>query len=98
MHEASILRTLGATRKELRRMQRIELVFIGAMSGLLAASGASFAGWVLAVRFLEFDWTFNPLVWVYGVAGGIFCACAGGWLGLRKVLNTPPVQSLRRLS
>lgn len=98
MHEASILRTLGATRKELRRMQRIELVFIGAMSGLLAASGASLAGWVLAVRFLEFDWTFNPLVWVYGVAGGIFCACAGGWLGLRKVLNTLPVQSLRRLS
>ncbi len=98
MHEASILRTLGATRKELRRMQRIELVFIGAMSGLLAATGASLAGWVLAVRFLELDWTFNPLVWVYGVAGGVVCACVGGWLGLRKVLNTPPVQSLRRLS
>lgn len=98
MHEASVLRTLGATRKELRRMQRIELVFIGAMSGLLAATGASIAGWMLAVRFLEFGWTFNPLVWVYGMAGGIICACAGGWLGLRKVLNTPPVQSLRQFS
>ena len=97
MYEASILRTLGATRKELRRMQRIELVFIGAMSGLLAATGASFAGWVLAVRFLEFDWTFNPLVWVYGMAGGVICACAGGWLGLRNVLNMPPVRSLRQL-
>lgn len=98
MHEASILRTLGATCKELQRMQRIELVFIGVMSGLLASTGASFAGWVLAVRFLEFEWTFNPLVWVYGAAGGIICACAGGWPGLRKVLNTPPVQSLRQLS
>ena len=97
MHEASVLRTLGATRLQLRRTQRVELVFIGSMAGLLSATGAELAGWMLAVRVFELEWAFSPAVWGYGFAGGIVCALAGGWLGLRKVLNTPPVQSLRSL-
>jgi putative ABC transport system permease protein len=34
-------------------------------------------------------------VWLAGVLVGAACATAGGWLGLRKVLNQPALQSLR---
>jgi len=38
---------------------------------------------------------FTPGVWLAGLAIGVVCALAGGWLGLRNVLRQPPLQSLR---
>jgi putative ABC transport system permease protein len=34
-------------------------------------------------------------VFVVGIAGGALCALAGGWMGLRGVLRTPPLATLR---
>ncbi|MFZ3003069.1 MAG: FtsX-like permease family protein [Undibacterium umbellatum] len=95
MREAALLRALGATRKQLSRAQWIEFLLIGGLSGVLAASGASAIGWALARFSFNFDWTFSPLVWLAGLIVGATCAVIGGWLGLRNVLNQPPLQSLR---
>ncbi len=40
MHEAGLLRALGATRAQLSRAQWLECLLVGACAGLLAASGA----------------------------------------------------------
>lgn len=93
--EAGLLRALGATRRQLSQAQLIEFLLVGALSGLLAASGAAAMGWGLANYVFKFDWTFNPAVWIAGLAAGAVCAIAGGWLGLRNVLNQPPLQTLR---
>ena len=95
MREAALLRALGATRAQLSQSQWIEFLLVGSLSGLLAATGASAIGWALAHYSFNFEWNFSPLVWVAGIAVGACCAIVGGWIGLRNVLNQPPLLSLR---
>ena len=93
--EAGLLRALGATRLQLARAQRIEFLFIGALAGALAATGAAAIGWSLARFVFEFEWHWQPQVWLIGILAGATCALFGGWLGLRGVLLQPPLQTLR---
>ncbi len=93
--EAGLLRALGATRKQLSQAQWIEFALVGGLAGMLAATGAAVVGWVLATYVFKFAWIFDPLVWLVGLAIGIACAFIGGWIGLRNVLNQPPLQTLR---
>jgi putative ABC transport system permease protein len=93
--ESGLLRALGATRRQLSQAQWIEFSLVGGLSGLLAASGAAALGWALATYQFKFAWSFNPGVWLAGLAVGVACAIGGGWLGLRNVLKQPPLQTLR---
>jgi putative ABC transport system permease protein len=93
--EAGLLRALGATRRQLAQAQLIEFTLVGALAGLLAASGAAALGWALATYQFKFEWIFEPTVWLAGLVVGALCAIAGGWLGLRGVLTRPPLESLR---
>jgi putative ABC transport system permease protein len=93
--ESGLLRALGATRRQLSQAQWIEFSLVGGLAGLLAASGAAALGWALATYQFKFAWTFSPGVWLAGLAVGVACAIAGGWLGLRDVLKQPPLQTLR---
>jgi len=95
VREAGLLRALGATRRELSRAQRIEVLLVGSVAGLLAASGAAAIGWALAHYVFNFEWTLSPLVWLAGMALGAACSAIGGWAGLRQVLGRPPLQTLR---
>lgn len=93
--EAGLLRALGATRRQLSRAQWIEFGLVGGLAGVLAASGATAVGWALAKYVFNFDWIFAPTVWLAGLVIGVSCAFIGGWIGLRNVLNQPPLQTLR---
>ena len=93
--EAGLLRALGATRRQLSQAQLIEFMLVGGLGGLLAATGAGLMGWGLATYQFKFAWTFSPWVWLAGLLAGAICAVIGGWLGLRNVLNHPPLQTLR---
>lgn len=95
VREAGLLRALGASRRQLLRAQVAELAFIGGLAGLLAAVGASAIGWALARFAFEFEYVLSPWVFGAGIGGGALCALAGGWFGLRGVLNTPPLATLR---
>ena len=93
--EAGLLRALGATRRQLSQAQLIEFMLVGALGGLLAATGAGLMGWGLATYQFKFAWSFSPMVWLAGLLAGAICAIFGGWFGLRNVLNHPPLQTLR---
>jgi putative ABC transport system permease protein len=93
--EAGLLRALGATRTQLSQAQWIEFALVGGLAGILAASGAAVVGWALARFVFNFEWTFTPLVWLAGLFVGAICAFIGGAVGLRNVLNKPPLQTLR---
>jgi putative ABC transport system permease protein len=93
--EAGLLRALGASRQQLARAQTAEMICLGGLAGLLAAIGAAAVGWALARYAFEFEFAARAWVFVVGVAAGVACALAGGWLGLRRILNTPPLASLR---
>ena len=95
VREAGLLRALGASREQLSRAQTAEMICLGALAGFLAAAAASAVGWTLARFAFEFDYTVAPWVFVLGIGGGVVCALAGGWLGLRNVLKSPPLATLR---
>ena len=95
VREAALLRALGASREQLSRAQTAEMVCLGGLAGLLAAAAAAAVGWALARFAFEFDYAVAPWVFVLGIGGGIVCALAGGWLGLRGVLKSPPLATLR---
>jgi putative ABC transport system permease protein len=93
-HEAAILRTLGADSRYLRRLHLSEFAVLGGLSGLFAAGGAVLLGWVLARFVLEIPASFDPLIWLVGIVGGIMIVTLSGWLATRKLIQRPPLRIL----
>lgn len=94
--EWAVLRSLGATQVLLARVQRVELIGLGALAGALAASASLAIGWALASRVFEFPWT-APWWWpLVGAVVGAVLAWGAGWWSLRGVLERPVAMTLRR--
>ncbi len=91
----ALMRALGASRKQLRRVQAFQLAGIGALSGFLAASVALALAWALAKWVFNFEWTLSPVLPVVGLLVGAVLTLAIGWWALRGILNQPVMQSLR---
>ena len=96
VREAALMRALGASRRQLAAAQRIELLAVGALAGLLAAGGATLAAWALSTWLFEFNMRFTLWPWLLGVALCMFGAWFAGALALRGVLQTPPLNILRQ--
>ena len=94
--EFAVMRALGASASLLAKVQRAELLGIGALAGALASVAAMAVGWALARYVFQFTW--NPAPWVplAGGMAGALLALAAGWWGLRDVLRRPVVDTLRR--
>jgi len=97
LYEAAVMRTLGARSRQLASAQWIEFATIGALSGVLAATGASALSYMLAQQVLHLPYVFNPWLWGVGVAGGAASIALAGRLATRSVLRSPPLGVLRRL-
>lgn len=95
VRQGAILRALGATGAQLARARWIEFGLSGALSGILAAAGATGASWALARFAFKLEWHFSPLLWAAALAAGAACALLGAWVGLRAVLASAPLHSLR---
>ncbi|MBF6615841.1 MAG: FtsX-like permease family protein, partial [Candidimonas sp.] len=95
IHEVAILRALGASRRQLVAAQRIELLIVGGLAGLLAAGGAVAVAGLLARLVFEFPLAWSWWPWVAGIGIGIAASLLGGTLALAGVLKTPPLVSLR---
>jgi putative ABC transport system permease protein len=95
VYEAAILRTLGARYRQLATAQWIEFAVIGAIAGLLAATGASVVAFVLAKQVLNLPFTFDPSLWITGVVSGAVGVASAGALATRRVLRQPPLVVLR---
>jgi putative ABC transport system permease protein len=94
--EFAVMRAMGAGSRLLERVQRAELLGVGALAGLLAAGAAIAVGWALARYAFEFSWGPSPWVPVAGMGAGAVLALAAGWWGLREVLRRPVVETLRK--
>jgi putative ABC transport system permease protein len=94
-YESAILRTLGASRTTVLQGVAAEFSALGFLSGTLAAFGATGVGWVLARWLFSLQFTLDPWVWVVGLVCGIVLVGLSGALATRRVINTPPVHTLR---
>ncbi|CDS50830.1 ABC transporter, permease protein, putative [Polaromonas sp. CG9_12] len=94
--EFAIMRAVGARASLLRQVQRAELAGVGLLAGFLASMVALVVGWGLARYVFDFNWTGSWTVPVFGSLAGAALALAAGWWGLRAVLKTPVVETLRK--
>jgi putative ABC transport system permease protein len=94
-YESAMLRTLGASRATVLQGVAAEFSALGFLSGTLAAFGATAVGWILAERLFSLKYTLDPWVWVVGLVCGTALVGLSGTLATRRVVNTPPVVTLR---
>jgi putative ABC transport system permease protein len=94
-YESAMLRTLGASRGTVLQGVAAEFSALGFLSGTLAAFGATAVGWVLARRLFSLQYTLDPWVWVLGLVCGTVLVGLSGTLATRRVVNTPPIVTLR---
>jgi putative ABC transport system permease protein len=97
LFQATIMRTLGASRPQIRRAHLAEFTLIGATAGFVAAAGATGLAYFIAHRFLQLQYAPDPAVWLIGVGGGALGVAAAGYLGTRRVLSVAPLKVLRAL-
>ena len=95
-YESAMLRTLGASRRVVLQGVAAEFSALGFLSGVLAASGASLIGWMLARRLFSVQYAFDAKLWVLGLISGTLLVGLAGTLATRRVVNTPPTVTLRQ--
>ncbi|MGH8479218.1 MAG: ABC transporter permease [Gammaproteobacteria bacterium] len=97
LRESAVLRTLGAGRGVVARGLAAEFLTLGVIAGLLAAVGASGIGFLLARHVFDIAFTFNLALLAYGIVGGGLGVTAFGLIATRPVLNSAPLETLRRV-
>ena len=93
--EAVILRTLGATRAQIRAAWLTEFGVLGLTAGVLAAlvgSGASFA---MTHYILHSNWVFLPGTLISTLAGALVVMLIFGYTGTATALRAKPAAQLR---
>jgi putative ABC transport system permease protein len=95
-YESAMLRTLGASRGVVFQGVASEFVVLGALSGLLAAAGATGVGWILATEVFDLKYSANPWVWLIGIVGGALLVGTAGVLAARSVVTQSPLKALAR--
>lgn len=95
-YESAILRTLGAARRIVFVGVAAEFTVLGLLAGVLAATGASIAGYCLAREVFDLPYVLDWRVWLAGTLAGCLLVGISGTWAARSVVNHPPVDVLRR--
>ncbi|MBN5017318.1 ABC transporter permease [Stenotrophomonas muris] len=94
-YDSAVLRTLGATRRQLRGAVLVEFGALGTLAALLAVGAAAAIGVAVSQKVFELPllppW---PGLLIGGVVG-IGLSLLAGWWGTRAILHTPPALALR---
>jgi putative ABC transport system permease protein len=95
VREAVILRTLGATRAQIRGAWLTEFGLLGAVAGVIAAVVGSAASYGVAHYIMHTDWIFLPVTLIYTLAGALALMLLFGYAGTAAALRARPAPLLR---
>jgi putative ABC transport system permease protein len=93
--ESAMLRALGVRRRTVLSGVLTEFAALGFAAGLLASIGASILAAVIADQLFDLGYSFNPMLWIAGLGGGIVLVCLSGYVAARGAINAPPADVLR---
>lgn len=97
IHEAALMRTLGAKRVFLRKIHLIEFSMLGLISGLLAIVISETVLYALYAHVMQLEYRSHFYLWIgVPLIGTLLVSLIGCW-GVRKVINKSPLQVLREL-
>ena len=95
IREVVLLKTLGATRSQIARIQAAEFLIIGSASGLIGGLLAAVAAYYLLGNLLHTEFRFQWIPFLAGIVATAALSIATGWLTSRGVLNHKPLEILR---
>jgi putative ABC transport system permease protein len=95
MREAVILRTLGATRAQIRSAWLTEFGLVGLVAGVIAAIVGSAASYGVTHYIMHTDWIFLPVTLIYTLAGALALMLLFGYAGTAAALRARPAPLLR---
>ena len=97
LFEGALLRTLGASRYQLRAGHLAEYTLLGALAGLFAAAGTELVAYLLYTRVFDLEYAMKwNLWWLLPLLGAVLVGAAGYW-GTRRVVRRSPLVVLRGL-
>jgi putative ABC transport system permease protein len=94
-YESAMLRTFGATKKRVLAGVASEFAAIGLLAGVLAASGASLAAYLLATRLFNLEYHFSMVLWATGPLTGVLLVTLSGLAATWRVVTHAPASVLR---
>ena len=95
MAEAVVLKTLGATRGQVRAAWLVEFGLIGACAGLIAAAVGTLASWGVTTFVMRAEWVFLPGVLATTIGGCIVLMLGFGYAGTEAALRAKAAPLLR---
>lgn len=98
MKENVLLRTLGARTRQITKITLIEYAYLGLFSAITGMTLALGGGWLLTKFFFEITFAFDWKELVIIVLSVVSLTVIIGWYNSREIINTPPLQVLRRES
>ncbi|NIR25943.1 MAG: FtsX-like permease family protein, partial [Gammaproteobacteria bacterium] len=97
LYEGALLRTLGASRRQLRAGHLAEYALLGALAGLLAAAGAELIAFILYKEVFQLSYSIKWSLWaILPLLGALLIGAAGYW-GTRRVVRRSPLVVLNAL-
>jgi len=96
--EGAILRTLGASRRQLAILQLAEFLAIGLLAGLIAAGGAVGTAMVLSEQVLNVPYEVSWGLPIAGLLVGAIGVAVAGLLGTRRAVSSPPLATIRAVT
>jgi putative ABC transport system permease protein len=97
MHNATIIRTLGAKKHYIRKTLLAEFSLLGLFAGLIAVLGTELTAWVLYTRVFDLPFELHGWMWLAGPAAGVLFITLAGYASTRKVMNQSPMKTLREI-
>ncbi|MFD1792971.1 ABC transporter permease [Ochrobactrum teleogrylli] len=97
VHDAVVLKTLGATRGTLIAAYIMEYMLLGLATALFALAAGSAAGWYVVVEIMKLKAQFLPDVALMTVVVALVLTVGFGLAGTWRVLGQKPAQVLRTI-
>ena len=98
MKENVLLRTIGARSRHITGITLIEYAYLGLFSALTGLILSLCGGWLLTKFFFEITFAFDWVELLIITGGVVLLTMVIGWWNSRDVINTPPLQILRKES
>ncbi|MGJ0509463.1 MAG: ABC transporter permease [Methylocystis sp.] len=97
LHDAVVLKTLGATRRWLAAAYALEFGIVAAVASTIAQAAGSGAAYAMATLLMKVDFVFPPSAVAATVLATIAITIGLGLAGTWRVLSRPPGPELREL-
>lgn len=95
VREATLLRVLGASNRQVVLAGLAEFACIGMLSALVATFAASALAYYVSAHILGIPYQFNLPLAITALVGATLLVPFAAWLGMRGFLNQPPRQLLQ---